>query len=309
METIIKKYFWVVNLLFLAIAAWLVAGSINVVIAHKLRSLPVITTPTQVQKKQARLTQEVRDNQVIVKLNLFNSAMAIPVEAVESGPDLDEASAEELADGLQSSMRAALVGTVVAQPSDWSMAIITDMNASETGIYRVGDNLMGEATVNEILPLRVYLVRNGVREYLELQDKSQKKAGNAVAQATPPPAGGSADNLGEGIKKVNDDNYIIQRGEIDKTLANLNSIAMQARIVPSFVNGEANGFKLFAIRPGSLYSKIGIQNGDIIQKINGFPMNSPDKALEIYQKLKSASSVEVELTRRGQGKKLNYQIQ
>jgi general secretion pathway protein C len=84
---------------------------------------------------------------------------------------------------------------------------------------------------------------------------------------------------------------------------------MQARIVPSFKNGEANGFKLFAIRPGSLYSKIGIQNGDIIHKINGFSMNSPDKALEVYQKLKSARSIDVELTRRGRNQKMTYNIQ
>lgn len=84
---------------------------------------------------------------------------------------------------------------------------------------------------------------------------------------------------------------------------------MQARIVPSFKNGEANGFKLFAIRPNSLYSKLGIQNGDIIHKINGFAINSPDKALEIYQKLKSARSIDIELTRRGKSKKLNYGIE
>ena len=41
----------------------------------------------------------------------------------------------------------------------------------------------------------------------------------------------------------------------------MNQIATQARIVPSFKNGVANGFKLFSIQPGSLYSAIGVENG------------------------------------------------
>ena len=76
-----------------------------------------------------------------------------------------------------------------------------------------------------------------------------------------------------------------------------------------FKDGKAQGFKLFSIRPGSLYSKIGIQNGDIVQRINGYEMNSPDKALEIYQKLRDANRIEVELERRGETVRKTYSIE
>ena len=56
-----------------------------------------------------------------------------------------------------------------------------------------------------------------------------------------------------------------RRPSLDKALANLNDLAMQARIVPAFKDGQAEGFKLFSIRPDSLYSKIGIVNGDVHQ--------------------------------------------
>mgnify|MGYP001382018024 CR=1 FL=1 len=68
------------------------------------------------------------------------------------------------------------------------------------------------------------------------------------------------------------------------------------------------GFKLFSIKPGSIYSKLGMKNGDVIQKINGYEMNSPDKALEIYQKLRDASSVNIDLLRRGQSVQMGYNI-
>jgi general secretion pathway protein C len=100
----------------------------------------------------------------------------------------------------------------------------------------------------------------------------------------------------------------VPRSEIDKTLSNLNDIAMQARIVPAFKDGQAQGFKLFSIRPDSLYTKIGIRNGDVIEKINGYELNSPEKALEIYTKLKEASRIDIEFERNGTKNHKTYTI-
>src|SRR5690606_33360651 len=88
-----------------------------------------------------------------------------------------------------------------------------------------------------------------------------------VASAAAPAPGGDE---ASGIEQVDENTYVIPRDEIDKQLANLNTIATQARIVPSFKNGQANGFKVFSIRPGSIYQKIGVQNGDVIRRINGY---------------------------------------
>ena len=88
-----------------------------------------------------------------------------------------------------------------------------------------------------------------------------------------------------------------------------NELVLYTHVGRQYVEfGKANGFKLFSIKPGSIYSKIGLKNGDIVHKINGYEMNSPDKALDIYQKLRSASSISVELTRRGRNQVKNYSI-
>ena len=95
--------------------------------------------------------------------------------------------------------------------------------------------------------------------------------------------------------------------DTDKLLVNLGSFEGGESI--DFKNGVANGFKLFSIVPDSLYSKIGIQNGDVIRRINGYEMNSPDKALEIYQKLRDANRIEVEVERRGDTVRKSYSIE
>src|SRR5438093_1351258 len=119
-----------------------------------------------------------------------------------------------------------------------------------------------------------------------------------------PPAPG-----GEGVRQLSENQYVVARSEINNALTNLSDLATKARIVPSFKNGVANGFKLFSIVPDSLYAKIGVQNGDVIRRINGYEMNSPDKALEIYQKLRDANRIEIELERRGETLRKSYSIE
>ena len=94
--------------------------------------------------------------------------------------------------------------------------------------------------------------------------------------------------------KALSDKYEVSRDEIEETLS-----MMQARIVPSFKDGKAEGFKLFSIRPGSLLDKIGIENGDLIKRINGNDINSPERAIEVYSKLRHTSRFEIEIVRNG----------
>src|SRR6267142_1231625 len=68
-------------------------------------------------------------------------------------------------------------------------------------------------------------------------------------------------------------------------------------------------YSLCQITSPDLYEKLGIQNGDVIRRINGYEMNSPDRALEIYQKLRDASRIEIDLERRGESLRNSYSIE
>src|SRR5207342_895183 len=123
-----------------------------------------------------------------------------------------------------------------------------------------------------------------------------------VAVAEPTPDGDKDDlqaSIDSGIKKIDDNNYEIDKALVDKVLANPMGVAKGARVVPAVKNGQPDGFKLYAIRPSSVYAKLGLANGDTLQSINGFELTSADKALEVYTKLREATSLEMEVTRRG----------
>ncbi len=102
--------------------------------------------------------------------------------------------------------------------------------------------------------------------------------------------------------------FNIDRGVVDKILENQAELMRQARIVPVQENGKVVGINLFGVRPDTLLGKLGMENGDRLQTINGFDMASPEKALEAYARLRQADHLTVQVNRRGQNMNLDYNI-
>jgi general secretion pathway protein C len=205
-------------------------------------------------------------------------------------------------------LAAAVRATLVAQSApEWSMAVIYDNASRETQVYSINEGsnqVTDDAVLVDVRSREVVVRRRDRFELCQCEGDDSKARPRVASRSTV-----SSTSGGEGITKVSETQYTVDRNEVDNALSNLSKVATQARVVPSFKNGKPNGFKLFSIKPGSIYSKIGLKNGDVIQKINGYEINSPDKALELYQKLKDASSVAIELQRRGQTKNFSYSIQ
>lgn len=297
MELLFRKYFWTVNLAFLALAGILSARTVNTFVASAI-SEPAVTEPGA-PASGARPGTAFG----LATIDLERTARVFGIELPKEEPE-EKAPADPMydpnAEPVKSTLHAALVGTMAANRPEWSFATIRDLGSQNVGVYLSGDSFLG-AEILSVERLRVILLNNGRKEYLAIGEVP------GPAPTMPQPVA-TAPSAGDGITQVDENNYVIPREEIDKQLSNLNSIATQARIVPSFKNGVANGFKLFSIRPGSIYSKIGIQNGDVIKKINGYEINSPDKALEVYSKLKEASKIEIEFERRGSQLNKSYVI-
>ncbi|WP_163996781.1 type II secretion system protein GspC [Pyxidicoccus caerfyrddinensis] len=301
MELFFRKYFWTVNLLFILLVALLAARTVNLFVESAIAPVPSGTAtraPTQARRPEAALAS--------LDMNRLSRLTGIKIpepEVAVREPETPQV--DPNAPPVKSGLRVKLLGTLVAGNPDWSFASIQDMVTQRSQTYMVGNALQG-ATVQEIERERVIILNNGRREYIDGQPGDgafvPPSPPVAVANTTPPPGNGS------GIRATSDNEYEVPRAEIDKTLNNLNDVAMQARIVPAFKDGQAVGFKLFSIRPDSIYSKIGVQNGDVIRRINGFDLNSPEKALEVYSKMKDASRIEIEIERNGAPIKKSYNV-
>jgi general secretion pathway protein C len=88
-----------------------------------------------------------------------------------------------------------------------------------------------------------------------------------------------------------------------------NPVSLRAiRVVPEQRDGQIIGLRLFGIRPGSLLSSLGVQNGDRLETINGFSLASPEQALTAYARLRTAPRLRVQLSRAGKPVQLDLNI-
>jgi general secretion pathway protein C len=239
----------------------------------------------------------------ILKRNIFCSTCP-PILAVAS----NETSGSKEVPLQRTSLPLRLLAVMYAAPpaDKWSMAIIRDTEDKSAGPYAVGSKVR-DATVDQIDEARVYLLVNGHREYLDLLDKAPAPAAAPVVAAAPSTDPVAAE-LEKGLKKTGENSFEVQRTAVDSLLGNMAALSRGARIVPEIRDGKALGFRLFSMRPEGPFMKLGLQNGDVVTAINGLEMNSPDKALEVYTKLKSANHLSVALERNGQKITKEYNI-
>jgi hypothetical protein len=111
-----------------------------------------------------------------------------------------------------------------------------------------------------------------------------------------------------GIKVIDDTHYEIRQSLVEKVLLNPMAVAKGARVVPSMKNGKPDGFKLYAIRPSSVFARLGFANGDTLTAVNKHRLDSADDALEVYTQLRDTKRIEVELVRRGKPLTLVFTI-
>lgn len=241
------------------------------------------------------------DYEPILTRNLFDSANSLsftpenPVQPVEAGvpptPPLD----------------ARLFATVAADPASYSWAILSkNEDAAPQETFRVGDDVYGQGTLVRVMRNKVMVRRpDGEEQTLERWTGVANPTAGPVASVGTKP---DPNALGEGVRMVGENKYEIDAKEIQKALDNMEAVTKSARIVPSFENGSPVGFKVFRIKPDSFYNKLGIRNGDVITKLNGFDMTSTEKALQMFQILRSEKQLSLELTRRGQKMNMEYTI-
>jgi general secretion pathway protein C len=93
---------------------------------------------------------------------------------------------------------------------------------------------------------------------------------------------------------------------VNKSLENITELLSQVRVRPHYKDGKADGLMISQVRPNTIFTRLGLRNGDIIQNIDGEEIEDPDDILDFYEELKSGSSVSLGIQRRGRKKVVNY---
>jgi general secretion pathway protein C len=236
----------------------------------------------------------VRDYNDIIVHNIFGG-VGLPEEAIAGGPNSPAVTKSGKMD-----LDLNLLGTI-AGSTETSRAIIKNSRTNSVGIYKVGDRLAG-ALIESINAEAVILEYEGNRKSLHLTIGASRsnlpKAGqNNPSQATlrettassareSPPGELPSQTNGDWVEDVLRDDAI----------------------EPYSVNGRTAGFEIKEVDNIPMARDLGLENGDIIQTVNGQLITSKQKAFQILKKARSQPGISIQLLRDGKSMELSFDI-
>lgn len=340
MNTLFKKNFWIIKLAGLALLALVTSGLVNDFLAGKLFLMPAArfvepkTDETASDTALGRVPEAMNASTDLTRRRAFNLDEPAPVVIEPATPaeqptEVVEAPSSNTLE--ESQLPIDLMGTFVSSLPDYSYATLQIQG--ENKIASLGSEyLEGKARVVKIAPGHIVLKEDARYTYVRVWQKSaaaggaggpagpgapglgmappmkpppMTQPGEPVADAGAPKAG---DDIAQGVTKTGAYDYSLDRAMLDNQLKDLPRLQQDGRVVPHYKDNQYQGFKLVGVRPGSLYRAIGIRSGDVITSVNGNKIDSPNKALELFEQLKNSSNIAVEIERRGQPKTLSYTI-
>jgi general secretion pathway protein C len=262
----------------LTVSAYFLADTVDAMIGRSLDAAPRFTTPLERDRQVLEPRRELKDYSSILDRGLFGEG-----KGPSSGPAAVESSNYKL------------IGTI--EGASFSGAVLEDSTGQT--FYRIHQKLPDGSQIVKVKRDRVTLQRpEGSTFDILLADDDK-----IVTMQTP--GGGSP---GVGVKRLSDGKYMVDQREMLASTDNMSQILTQARALPYMEQGKTVGFRISEIVPGSIYEKIGLQNGDVIQKVNSQEVDDPAKFFQLYQGLRTERFIAIDLIRGGARQTLNYEI-
>lgn len=330
MNWLFRRHFWILHLMFLSITSVVAAKTFTSVFGYWVsKSIP--EKPIASTFDPGELEPVIPDFSVANERNLF-AARRERVSLVDSEDLENESDPGNWQDAGPTTLPLKLISTLVFTDPFSSRAVILNTTTSENKVYsllvcdeyhklndpkietyipskawelsRPCSDIDGMATLKRIEEYRIYVFNERDRkyEYISLLEGD-------VGPIREKPVLGDVVEEGAGVRKVGENSYEIDQGEFDKALTNVARLMTEARAVPEKdASGNFIGFKIVYLKEGSLFEKIGIQRSDVLTRINGFDLNSPEKALQVFSKLRAASQFTIDLQRSERPVTLDYSV-
>lgn len=255
-------------------------------------------------KKSTRMNQQpmIDRNQfsAISSRNLFSSTGVMP-EAITMKRDDKQA----VDVPVLSTLPLNLIGTLVHSDPAKSIAAIEVKSKNLSGSYAPGADIEGLAKLEKVERGIAYIrnANTAALEYIEL-----KSATKVSFDASKPSA--AAPVAGKDVKAIAPNKFQIKRSDLLKYTNDLSSVLMQARAVPNRDpnTGEINGFRILDMQENSIFGQLGLARMDVLKSVNGEPIDSIQKAMEMYNTMKNGSKIELNVERNGKNEMMTYDI-
>lgn len=271
---------WVMGALLILFALLLIRDIINLSFKKARVFIPVASYTAPVQKKS------FQEYASIVKNNPFGAP----------GGELKQLSAAGGGPAAAVASALTLVGTV-SGPQKYGYAFFLAKN-NEQEVFKIGEAVESMGVLQRVDRDRVILLSGGRSIEVPMIDAVPKTDGGPSKAGSP---GLFARSTGEG-------SYVVDKKKLQQALDQPGQMMTDARLLPNTVDGKQQGFTINEIKPNGIYQSLGLQNGDVLLRINDFNISSPETALQAMMALKGMDRVNIDIIRSGSKMTMNYMV-
>jgi len=326
----IRQYTWAIDLFGILVCAFFLAKVTGVYLGKAMevpRSVGVLKTSDIAAADFKRYS--LADYDIVVERNIFDSTPpAKEGEGEAEGEEVLEGEAQATGEAVLTSLTVNVLGVlVVGEGTDpRSSATIVGARAAPAStkgrrsrkkspssgakVYAVGDkeSFAPGTVITKVQPDRIEFLHNGRLEYAEVLPAGVASifgppTGEPLAMAEP----AKSARPGPMVKREAPGQFTVDQRELNDALQNLDKLYTEIRAVPNFSGGKVSGMKILSVKSGSIFAKLGLRRGDVLQKINGMELDVK-RGFEIFNSLKDEKNITLDLIRQGQPTTLDYEI-
>ena len=209
--------------------------------------------------------------------DLVNAARSVPVSTAKSGPE--------------SLLNLELLGTAIGSIKD-PIAFIKDLDSERQGMFKLG-NTIQKAKIVKIVKGEVTFEREGKQLVLKMSKRALAWS-NTQEESS--------------ILSVEGDEIVVNKNGLLNEAGNIMNMVQSVKIKPYNEAGNVRGLQVENIPEDSIIAAAGIQNKDVVKSVNNQAIDSYQKALQVYSKVKNQKEIKVSVLRDGKLKQLNYRL-
>jgi general secretion pathway protein C len=181
-------------------------------------------------------------------------------------------------------------------------AAIEDTRTHRQELLKTGDTI-GDERVTAIAWDHVVLAGAGGEHVLELgtpEGVPTERPDDTGEPALPP--------THATIRQTSATAFIVDRRELSGAVDDMSGLLTQLRAVAEVRDGHPAGFRLFQMKDDSLFRRLGLQNGDVVQRVNGQAVSDPATLLAFLQRLRTEPRVALDIRRGDERRTMVYDL-
>jgi len=199
-----------------------------------------------------------------------------------------------------------LLGTATGSPGA-GYALIRRVSSNEERVFKTGEKVFDLGVLKTVQKETVEVSSDSQNITLKTPVTSSE-AGKVSSANQPNPNPQVVSPASGVVQSTPGGSGIIDQRALNAALDNIGQAMTDARLLPSLKNGKVEGFKVSEVKPQGVFAAVGLKNGDMLARINDFPVDSPEKAIQSFMTLKGQNRIKLDLIRDGAPTSLTYDI-